>query len=496
MHLLGYDIGSSSIKATLIDAETGRTAASASYPPKEALIIAKKPGWAEQEPEAWWQDLKKATAMIAKKNQKQLKDVGAIGVSYQMHGLVCVDKSLKPLRPSIIWCDSRAVKLGEKAAQKIGTQKSLKRLLNLPGNFTAAKLAWVRENEPSIYKKIYKVMLPGDYIAMKLTGLAQTSDSGLSEGIFWDYEKSGVSDLVIGAFGLDRRLLSDYAPCFSIRGTVTQKAADELGIPKGAKISYRAGDQPNNALSLNVLEPGELATTAGTSGVVYGVSDRPSYDPKSRVNTFIHVNNAPRHPRYGTLMCLNGTGIMNSWLKKNVAGGLDYPEINKLAAEVEPGSGGLFVHPYGNGAERTLENQAPGASFTGLSLTTHNRAHLLRAGQEGIVYALNYGVEIMKEMGIKVKTVRAGHANMFLSPVFRQVFAAVTGATVELYDTDGSQGAARGAGIGAGIFKENKEAFKGLKKLSVTEPDKKLMRIYDGLYKEWKEILKATVFRK
>jgi len=284
-------------------------------------------------------------------------------------------------------------------------------------------------------------------------------------------------------------MLADAAPSFSVRGAVTQKAANELGIPAGIKISYRAGDQPNNALSLNVLEPGELAATAGTSGVVYGVSDKPSYDVRSRVNTFVHVNHTENNPRYGTLMCLNGTGILNSWLKKNITDGLDYAEINSIAAGIEPGSNGVFVHPYGNGAERTLGNRNPGASITGLSLTTHTRAHVLRAGQEGIVYALNYGIEIMKDMGIKVNKVRAGRANMFLSPVFREVFAAATGAVVELYETDGSQGAARGAGIGAGIFKNNKEAFKGLKMLGVTEPDKKLVRFYGGAYEEWKTIL-------
>jgi xylulokinase len=496
MYLLGYDIGSSSIKAALIDAETGKTAASASSPSKEMEIIAKKAGWAEQDPEMWWENLKSATNLIKKSAGSKVNDIKAIGISYQMHGLVCVDAAQKPLRPAIIWCDSRAVKLGEKAAGKIGIKKSLEHLLNLPGNFTAAKLAWVKQNEPSIYKKIYKIMLPGDYIAMKLTGGIATSYSGLSEGIFWDFKKGWISGMLLDAFGLDRNLLADAGPSFSVRGVVSQKAASELGINAGIKVSYRAGDQPNNALSLNVLEPGELAATAGTSGVVYGVSDRPSYDIKSRVNTFVHVNHTKDNPRYGTLMCLNGTGILNSWLRKNITDGLDYADINAIAAGVAPGADGVFIHPYGNGSERTLENKPSCAIISGLSLTTHTKAHLLRAGQEGIVFALNYGIEIMKEMGIKVKKVRAGHANMFLSPVFREVFAAVTGAEVELYDTDGSQGAARGAGIGAGIFKNNRDAFKGLNILSTTAPDKKLVKSYVGFYKEWKQILNNILLSK
>lgn len=495
MNLLGYDIGSSSIKGTIIDASTGKVITSSFYPKREMKITAKRPGWAEQAPEMWWENLVHVTSALRSKAGSSFKNIAAVGVSYQMHGLVCVDKNLKALRPSIIWCDSRAVEYGERAGKKIGEKKSLKHHLNLPGNFTAAKFAWVKKNEPSIYKKIFKIMLPGDYIAMRLGCSPATSDSGLSEGIFWDYEKNGVSDLIIEALNLDKRMLSDYAPCFSVRGEVSAEASKLLGLPKGAKISYRAGDQPNNALSLNVLEPGELAATAGTSGVVYGVSDKPSYDPASRVNTFIHVNNGPKNPRYGTLMCLNGTGILNSWMKKNTASNITYPEMNRLAASVPAGSDGLFIHPYGNGAERTLENIYPGASISGLSLTTHTTAHLLRASQEGIAYALNYGVEIMKDMGIKVKSVRAGNANMFLSPVFREIFASVTGATVELYDTDGSQGAARGAGIGAGIYKTAKEAFKGLKVLKTIEPDKRMVKIYKKEYEKWKEMLLQKIER-
>ncbi|MCE5300521.1 MAG: carbohydrate kinase [Spirochaetia bacterium] len=489
MHLLGYDIGSSSIKGTIIDAQTGGIIAAASHPSKEMEIIAKKPGWAEQEPQVWWDNIVAVTGRLKKIAGKKADDIEAIGISYQMHGLVCVDINHKSLRPSIIWCDSRAVPYGKKAEEKIGVKKCLETLLNLPGNFTAAKLAWVKENEPSTYKKIYKVMLPGDYAAMRMTGEICTSISGLSEGMFWDFKKQAVSEPILKAFGFDRELTARFTPSFSVNGTLTNGAAKELGLKPGIKVAYRAGDQPNNALSLNVLEPGELATTAGTSGVVYGVSDKPTYDTQSRVNTFVHVNHSETSPRYGTLMCLNGTGILNRWIRDNMGAGLSYEAINTIAAAVEPGSGGLFIHPYGNGAERTLANMDIGASVAALSFTTHSNRNFYRAGQEGIVYALNYGIEIMKDMGIKVKKVRAGRANMFLSPVFREIFAAVTGAVVELYETDGSQGAARGAGIGAGIYRDAKEAFVGLKPLGVTEPDKRLKAAYAGLYGEWKRML-------
>jgi xylulokinase len=393
-----------------------------------------------------------------------------------MHGLVVVDENKEVLRPSIIWCDSRAVQIGEKATDDIGKEKCLKRLFNLPGNFTASKLRWVIENEPDVYSKIHKIMLPGDYIAMKMTSEIKTTPSGLSEGIMWDFESDGLAEFVLENYGISTKLVAETVPTFSIQGRLTAAAADELGLKAGTKISYRAGDQPNNALSLGVLEPGQIAVTAGTSGVVYGISDKKNYDQLSRVNIFVHVNHSQSHPRYGVLLCLNGTGILNSWLKHNFESGqpLDYDQMNELAAEVVVGSDGLVILPYGNGAERTLENKNIGASVHGWNFNVHKKAHFLRAAQEGIVFALNYGLGIVRDMGIELKTVKAGNANMFLSPLFADAFATITGATVELYNTDGSQGAARGAGIGAGIYSGAEDAFAGLKPVKTIEPNEKL----------------------
>jgi xylulokinase len=492
--LLGYDVGSSSIKATLMEAETGKVLATATSPKKELEIIAKKFGWAEQHPHIWWEHVVKATQMIKSQADFDASDVKAIGISYQMHGLVIVDKNKEVLRPSIIWCDGRAVQVAEKAAVEVGEKKCLKSLLNLPGNFTASRLKWVMENEPDIYSKIYKMMLPGDYVAMKMTGEIKTTFSGLSEGIIWDYQKHELAKFLLDYYGIAEDLIAEAVPTFSVQGELTKAAANELGLKAGTKISYRAGDQPNNALSLNVLNPGEIAATAGTSGVVYGITEKSDYDSKSRVNIFIHVNHAPKEPRYGVLLCVSGTGILNSWLKHNT-GTIDYPEMNELAAKVPVGSDGLVILPYGNGAERTLENKNPGASIHGLNFNLHNRAHLLRAAQEGIVFALNYGVGIMRRVGVDVRTVRAGYANMFLSPLFAEAFATVTQSVVELYNTDGSQGAARGAGIGAGIYKSPEAAFAGLKPVKKIEPNNKLSVEYRQAYEKWELVLKHQMER-
>jgi xylulokinase len=492
--LLGYDVGSSSIKATLMDAETGKVLATATSPKKELEIIAQKFGWAEQHPHIWWEHVVKATQTIKSQADFDASDVKAIGISYQMHGLVIVDKNKEVLRPSIIWCDSRAVQVAEKAAAEIGEKKCLKSMLNLPGNFTASRLKWVMENEPDIYSKIHKMMLPGDYVAMRMTDKIKTTFSGLSEAIIWDFQRQGLAKFLLDYYGIAEDLIAEAVPTFSVQGELTKTAADELGLKAGTKISYRAGDQPNNALSLNVLNPGEIAATAGTSGVVYGITEKSDYDSKSRVNIFIHVNHTPQKPRYGVLLCVSGTGILNSWLKHNT-GTIDYPEMNDLAAKAPIGSEGLVILPYGNGAERTLENKNPGASIHGLNFNLHNRVHLLRAAQEGIVFALNYGVGIMRRVGVDVRTVRAGYANMFLSPLFAEAFATVTQSVVELYNTDGSQGAARGAGIGAGIYKNPEAAFAGLKPVKKIEPNSKLSEAYKQAYEKWELVLKHQMER-
>ena len=488
-YLLGFDVGSSSVKASLVNSETGKCVATAFYPEKEAPIMAVKAGWAEQDPQMWWDNAKLSLKKIMADADVKGEDISAIGISYQMHGLVCVDKNLKALRPAIIWCDSRAVPYGEKAFKDLGSEKCLSHLLNSPGNFTAAKLAWVKENEPETYSSIYKVMLPGDYIAMRLSGTVNTTVSGLSEGMFWDFKNNKVADFLMDYYGFDNSLIADIVPTFAEQSVVSAEAATELGLKAGTPITYRGGDQPNNALSLNVLNPGEIAATAGTSGVVYGVLGDVNYDPKSRVNTFAHVNHHVDQTRLGVLLCINGTGILNAWVHRNITPDISYADMNDLAATAPIGSDGVTIVPFGNGAERVLENKEIGCSINGVNFNKHSKAHLVRAAQEGIVFSFCYGMEIMQQMGMDIKKIHAGKANMFLSPLFRDTLAGVSGATIELYDTDGSVGAAKGAGIGAGIYKDNKEAFASLDKLQVIEPKQADRAAYAEAYARWKEVL-------
>lgn len=492
MYLLGLDIGTSSIKASILNASTGVCEAGSQSPETEMEIVAPKAGWAEQEPEVWWKHTQLAVADVIRKSGIDAGKIAAIGISYQMHGLVCVDKEMNVLRNAIIWCDSRAVDIGNEASDSIGSERCLKELLNSPGNFTATKLKWVKENEHEIYSHIHKVMLPGDYIAARLTGEIKTTVSGLSEGIFWDFKNSGLSETVLNYFEFDRNILAEVVPTFGNQGKVTHQAAAATGLTAGTPVCYRAGDQPNNAFSLNVLHPGEIAATAGTSGVIYGVSNKVKFDSLSRVNTFVHVNNTENNASNGIILCVNGTGILNSWLKKLAGETLAYTQLNALAASVQAGSEGLVILPFGNGAERILQNMETACSIHNLNFNLHGKAHIFRAAQEGIAFALHYGMKIMQEMGVEIKVIRAGKANMFLSAVFCQTLANISGATIELYNTDGSQGAARGAGVGAGIYKNFADAFSGLTKVETISPDADQQKV-NHAYLIWEKELRKQI---
>ncbi|HEY0655413.1 MAG TPA: FGGY family carbohydrate kinase [Chryseosolibacter sp.] len=495
-YLLGLDIGSSSIKASLVNASTGGAVATAQSPSEEMPMIAVNPGWAEQDPDMWWNHAVICIQSLVKKSGIDPKGIEAIGISYQMHGLVVVDKNLKPLRPSIIWCDSRAVPFGDAANKALGESYCLEHFLNSPGNFTAAKLKWVQTNEPKLYESIHKFMLPGDYITLKLSGEIVTTDSSLSEGIFWDYKTKSVSEKLLSYYGFSKSLVPELKPVFSVHAQIRKDVAAELGLSPNVRISYTSGDQPNNAFSLNVLNAGETAATAGTSGVIYSVTDKNAFDAKSRVNTFVHVNNTADKISNGVLLCINGTGILNSWLRKNTKSTSEaypYEAMNAMAARVPIGAEGLSVLPFGNGAERILENREIGATFQGLNFNRHGQQHIFRAAQEGIVFSLRYGFDILQKMGLKTNVIRAGNANMFLSPLFREAFVNTIGSPLELYNTDGATGAAIGAGVGAGLFADFKDAFKGLKVIGNENPDSNKIEKYQAAYEGWKRKLEAQL---
>jgi len=492
MLFLGIDVGSSSVKLSVIDGAKGKNLGALSYPETELAIASPQPGFAEQDPNTWWDCIKQGSAHLFSKFDINPQQIEAIGISYQMHGLVVVDSDQQVLRPAIIWCDSRAVPLGEAALADLGRDYCFGHLLNSPGNFTAAKLRWVQQNQPELFARIHKIMLPGDFVAMKLSGVINTTASGLSEGTLWDFKGQRVATELLAHWGIDASLIPELVPSFGDQSRVSAAAAAELGLRAGVKITYRAGDQPNNAFSLNVLQPGEVAATAGTSGVIYGVTDQPAADTQSRVNTFLHVTNTDEQARNGVLVCVNGCGRLYSWLRQTLsqAGGEpSYPQLNALAQAVPVGSDGLIFHPFGNGAERIFQNRNPGAQLRNLDFNRHGLGHMVRAAQEGIVFSLNQGFDVLKSLGGSCEVVRVGKGNMFLSDVFAQTFANTTQAAVEMFETDGAEGAARAAALGSGYYASASEAFGSLKKLAVIEPQAAEFARYQDAYQAWSALL-------
>ncbi|MEM8893364.1 MAG: FGGY family carbohydrate kinase, partial [Bacteroidota bacterium] len=456
--------------------------AQVTYPDEEMPIDAPEQGWAEQDPNLWWESIIKGFGLLG--NKVDLSKIEAIGISYQMHGLVILDKEGKVLRPSIIWCDSRAVEIGKKAYLQINKEYLNNHLLNSPGNFTASKLKWVKDNQPEVYAKIGTMMLPGDFIAYKITGQIQTTSGGLSEGILWDFQEGRVSNELLQHYGLDEGFIPEIVPAMGKQAQTSTETAELLGIKEGVSVCYRAGDQPNNAFSLNVLSPGEVAATAGTSAVIYAVTDQLAGDQQQRINTFQHVTSKIDKQRNGLLLCINGSGISYSWIKR-LLGDIDYPTLNELAAPVEIGADGLMFYPFGNGAERLFQNQYLGAQFVGLDFNRHDKGHMIRSLQEGVVFSMKYGLEVIEQIGGKVKTIRAGKANLFLSPLFREAFVNTTEIPLELYDTDGAEGAARGAALGSGYYSDARDAFVDLKLIERLEPQKEKTKAYKTQYAQW-----------
>lgn len=487
MYYIGYDIGSSSVKVALVDAESNKKIAVLSEPEGEMRIHAPQPDWAEQDPEMWWKHLCQATQRILSENKIDAQQIKAVGISYQMHGLVLLDRQKKLLRNSIIWCDSRAVAIGDQAADAIGVQKYGTHLLNAPGNFTASKLKWVKENEPEVYEQAAHYMLPGDYIAYKLTDEVATTKNGLSEGMLWDYKEKKVADWLLDHYGIATTLTPPLVENFENQGKTTQKAALATGLPVGIPIRYRAGDQPNNALSLNVLRPGEVAATGGTSGVLFAVTDRNTSQEFSRVNHFAHVNYTEEKPSIGTLLCINGAGIQYSWLK-NLTQSKDFNTMNLLAANVSVGSEGLVNLPFGNGSERMLNNRNLGTHFCNLNLNLHKHAHLFRAALEGIAFSFAYGMEIMKADGLDAQVIRAGNDNLFRSEIFSTTLATLIQHPISIYNTTGAVGAARAAGLEKGELDRMNEHVNQHDKVAEIEP-KKTVSIYQEAYQKWKNEL-------
>ena len=491
MYYLGLDIGSSSIKVALVEISSGKSIGVVQEPETEMDILAIKNGWAEQNPDDWWRHICNAIKKIKKQHNISDTQIKGIGIAYQMHGLVIVDKAGKPLRKSIIWCDSRAVDLGNAAFDSIGSEKCTTHLLNSPANFTASKLKWVKDNEPDIFSKIHKFMLPGDYIAYRFSNKINTTISGLSEGIFWDFKNEAVAEFLLDHYGIDNSLIPEMVDTFGIQSVVDERGQVESGLAVGTPIFYRAGDQPNNALSLNVFNPGEVAASGGTSGVVYAVTNNLSSKESTRVNNFAHVNYSKDNLRIGKLLNINGAGIQYRWLLNNLSV-KSYEDMNNLAAKIPIGSDGVCILPFGNGAERMLNNKDLGTRIINLNLNNHNKAHLCRAALEGIAFSFVYGMDILKSDGIEIKVMRAGNDNLFRSEIFANTVATLIKQDIEIYNTTGAIGAARACELRKGNFQEFGKKIMDNDHVMTMKPFKDV-EAYKKAYDTWKKELEKCL---
>ena len=494
MYYIGYDLGSSSVKVSIVDAASGTNIVTLNEPTNEMEIVAPEQNWAEQDPNMWWHYVCVATKRAIKEGHIEASKIKGIGISYQMHGLVVVDKAGAPLRNSIIWCDSRAVEIGNTAFEALGETKCMDHLLNSPGNFTASKLKWVRDHQPEVYAKIYKYMLPGDFIALQLSGVCNTTKNGLSEGMLWDYKTDTVADWLLEHYGIDTNLTPDVVANFSEQSFVNAAGAEATGLPEGVPITYRAGDQPNNALSLNVFNHGEVAATGGTSGVVYAVTNVLKSKESSRINHFAHVNYTKETTTLGKLLCINGAGIQYRWLKDNLASD-SYEAMNTKAEVVPVGSEGVCVIPFGNGAERMFNNKIVGTHFCNLNLNTHSEGHLCRAALEGIAFSFVYGMDILKADNAEIKVIRAGNDNLFRSEIFSNTVATLIGHEIEIYNTTGAVGAARAAGLTDGDFEKFGANITANDHVMTYKPLGNKVP-YEAAYQNWKKELEIVLKHK
>ena len=491
MYYIGYDLGSSFVKIALLDSKTNKQVSLIKEPSSEMKIISLKDNWAEQDPKLWWKYICDGTKKLINKTKINKDQIKAIGISYQMHGLVLLDNKKKLLRNSIIWCDSRAVNIGNKAEKEIGIEKFRENLLNSPGNFTASKLKWVKEKEPDLYKRVKYFMLPGDYIAFKLTGEISTTINGLSEGILWDFKSNSSADWLLDYFEIDKNFVPQVVNNFEEQGRINKKASEESGLPLNIPVKYRAGDQPNNALSLNVLNPGEIAATAGTSGVLFSLTDILKTNEISRINHFAHVNYSKKSPVVGKLLCINGTGIQYKWLRE-ITNEKEYNKMNKIMKDVPVGCEGLINFPFGNGAERIFNNKIIGSHFINLNFNKHGKAHLYRSAIEGIAFSFAYGIELMKEDQSLINVIKAGNDNLFQSKVFVETLCSIIGNNIQIYNTNGAIGAARASTIEGNNFDYFKISSTGNDLVSEYEP-KNSNEEYILAYEKWKKELNKKI---
>ena len=484
-YLLGFDVGSSSVKASLVNADSGKCVATAFFPEKEAPIMAVKAGWAEQDPQMWWDNAKLSLKKIMVEAGATAEEIKAIGISYQMHGLVCVDKNLKALRPSIIWCDSRAVPYGEKAFKDLGADQCLSHLLNSPGNFTAAKLAWVKENEPENFKKIKKIMLPKDYLAYKLSGTFCTDYSDASGMLLLDVKNRKWSKEMCDICGITEDMLPKLFDSFEKVGELKHDLAAELGLRDGVVIAAGAGDNAAAAVGTGTVGNNKCNISLGTSGTIFMSSDSFAVDSNNALHSFDHADG-----HFHLMGCMLSAASCNKWWMDEILKTKDYADEQKGIDKL--GENHVFFLPYLMGERSPWNNPNARATFTGITMDT-TREDMTQAVLEGVAFATRDMYEVAKSIGVAPKRtmICGGGAK---SPLWRRMIANILNVEVDVPSCEEGpgMGGAMLAMVACGAYKSVEEAAAAIVKVDKTEkPDPELVAKYEARYQQFKTIYPA-----
>ncbi|MFL6335582.1 MAG: xylulokinase [Pyrinomonadaceae bacterium] len=491
MKLLGIDVGTGGSRALVVD-ESGRVVASATV--EHEPFASPRTGWAEQDARDWWRASEAAVREVLQADGVSAEEIACVGLTGQMHGAVLLDERDEPLRPSIIWCDVRTHEQCRALTEQVGAERLIQLVSNpaLEG-FTLPKMLWVREREPEVWGRVRSVLLPKDYVRLRLTGEKATDVADASGTLLFDVTHRKWSDEMLELAGLDRSLLPRAFESSEITGRVSAEGAKATGLLEGTPVVAGAGDQAAGAVGMGIVRPGAVSATIGTSGVVFAATDRPALDPKGRVHTFCHA--VPE--RWHVLGVSQGAGLSLRWFRDQFGAGADdgrdpYERLGEEADTVPPGADGVLWAPYLMGERTPHLDPHARAALVGLN-ASHRRAHVVRAILEGVAFSLRDTFTIFEEMGVPVESIRLGGGGA-RSRVWRQIQADVYGREVELVEADegAAYGAALLAGVGGGAWTSVDDACAAAVRVRErTRPDAEGKRVMDESYKIFRAIYPA-----
>ncbi len=483
--LLGLDIGSTGAKALLVGPDGQvRGVGGAEY-----SFAAPRPGWTEQDPEAWWRGAGRSIRAALRAAAARPDEIAAVGLSGQMHSLVLLDQAGRVLRPAILWNDQRTADECAEITRRVGLERLLAITRNpaLPG-FTAPKILWVRHHEPETFRRIAAVLLPKDYVRFRLTGTRATEVSDASGTTLLDVPRRAWSEEILRTLEIPAEWLPACAESPALTAAVSGVGEEATGLRAGTAVAGGGGDQAAQAIGTGIVQTGLVSVTIGTSGVVFASLDDPVMDAQARTHTFCHAVPV----RWHVMGVMLSAGGALRWLRDTAAPGTEYDRLVAEAAAVPPGAENLLFLPYLSGERTPYPDPLARGAFVGLSLS-HTRGHMVRAVMEGVTFGLRDSMEILRAMDLRVVQVRASGGGA-RSTLWRQILADILDTEVVTMNvTEGAAyGAALLAGVGAGVFPTVQAACDAtLAATTGTGPITAHRAIYASLYGRYRDLYPA-----